>query len=527
MKKRFQITAGISACVAILLAVGLIVLREQYFPAYPVPPREELYEDRLAMRDWRPAQTVSAAVLPPAVDNSVSPYFPAVFSQTGNSCAQAAGVRYMFSYEMNQLLDRSADRDENVFSYRWTWNFLNGGANNGTWAEYGLSLVRDAGAMPVSDFPPQTVTGAYKWASGYDKYFNALHYRVKDIVSLNCTTDEDIETVKRYLYDKGDGAACGGVLIIYAYYHDWKLDSGYKGPSATGYNSIMTKPATKGAHALTIAGYDDTVEFTDTDGNVSHGAFIVVNTWGAGAAGHDRGRFYLPYRLITEERKTKVFSSQAIGVIPEYRVPEVVFRLRLSAASREKLYITLGVSDDPCAGRPDIYKTAPVIWGQGGDLPMQGKDNPSDMELVLDFSDQIDRYAHYSEIKYFVNVISDSEGQRDGEAFIEYFSVADYREDAANPKEYVCEEITGRVPLTNGSNRFSVYISPPATTSASPYRWKQDIIRSDNAGTTPFVIRTADGKYAKIRFKTHTPGSGEAEIEYVYQPSGSTYINNR
>ncbi len=526
MKKRFKIAIYVFACMAILLAVGLIVIREQYFPPYPVPPREKRYEEKLAMRDWTRRETISAAALPPAVDNSVSPYFPAVFSQTGNSCAQAAGIRYMLSYEMNRLLERSSDSDDNIFSYRWTWNFLNGGENNGTWAEYGLSLVRDAGAMSVSDFPPQTVTGAYKWASGYDKYLNALRYRVKEIISVNCTTEEDIRAIKQYLYDKGEDAGCGGVLVIYTYYHDWKLDSDYKGPSVTGYKSVMTKPATKGAHALTLAGYDDTVESEDNDGNISHGAFIAVNTWGAGASGHDRGRFYIPYHFFTDKRKTKSFSYQAIGLIPEYRSPEIVFRLRLSATSREKLYVTMGVSDNPYAGRPDIYKTSPVIWGQGGNLPMQGKDNPPDIELALDFSDQLDRYAHYSDIKYFVNVINEDEDAPDGEAFIEYFSIMDYREDSVNPKEYVCGEITGKTPLGNGSNRFSVYISPPETTSASPYRWKSDTARSGGADTAPFIIRTADGKYAKIQFKTYIPGSPEVEIEYIYQPSGSTYIKN-
>lgn len=524
MKKRFKITIGIFAGIAILLAVGLIVLREQYLPPYPTPPREKLYEEKLAMRDWTPSQTISGAELPQAVDNSVSPYFPAVFSQTGNSCAQAAGIRYMFTYEMNRLLGRSAGGDGNTFSYRWTWNFLNGGENNGTWAEYGLSLVRDAGAMSVSDFPPQTVTGAYKWATGYDKYFNALHYRVKDILSFNCTSADDIENIKHYLYDKGEGVDCGGVLLIYTYYYDWKLDAAYSGPSATGYKSIMTKPATKGAHALTISGYDDTVESRDVDGNISRGAFIAVNTWGAGAAGHDRGRFYIPYHFLTAERKSKSFGYQAIGIVPEYKSPEVVFKLRLQSASRNDLHITMGVSDDPYAGRPDIYKTSPIVWGQGGNIPMQGKDNPPDIELALDFSDQIDRYAHYSDIKYFVNIINDCEDAQDCEAFIEYFSVVDYRGDKDNPTEYICEEITGKTPLRSGSNRFSIYISPPRTTSASPYRWKSDIVRSGDEITTPFVIRTADGKYAKIQFKTHIPDSPEVEIEYVYQPSGSTHI---
>ena len=67
--------------------------------------------------------------LPQYIDNSLSDYFPDIVSQYGGSCAQAAGIHYLFTYEMNRTLDRKvkSNKKENTFSYRWIWNLLNGG----------------------------------------------------------------------------------------------------------------------------------------------------------------------------------------------------------------------------------------------------------------------------------------------------------------------------------------------------------------------------------------------------------------
>lgn len=85
--------------------------------------------------------------------------------------------------------------------------------------------------------------------------------------------------MKRWLYDAGDGSAAGGVLTFSAMSSGWDIDDDYQGPSLTGYHSLLKGLATDGAHALTIAGYDDTVVYTDAQGTPHTGAFIVVNSW--------------------------------------------------------------------------------------------------------------------------------------------------------------------------------------------------------------------------------------------------------
>ena len=59
--------------------------------------------------------------LPPAVDNSALAAFPPIINQKGGSCAQASGIGYMFTYEVNRLLKRNAsDGDANTFAYLFT-----------------------------------------------------------------------------------------------------------------------------------------------------------------------------------------------------------------------------------------------------------------------------------------------------------------------------------------------------------------------------------------------------------------------
>ena len=48
--------------------------------------------------------------LPYTHDNTVSPYFPEVFMQTGWSCNQASSIGYVFTYEINALRDVASNQ---------------------------------------------------------------------------------------------------------------------------------------------------------------------------------------------------------------------------------------------------------------------------------------------------------------------------------------------------------------------------------------------------------------------------------
>lgn len=101
------------------LIAGGSLAQAQLRPVYkakPLTPEDIARKQRIP--EWQPPTTRAVTSLPEGVNNSTLKYFPAVFNQKGNSCSQASGARYVFTYEVNRMLDRDAKAStENVFSY--------------------------------------------------------------------------------------------------------------------------------------------------------------------------------------------------------------------------------------------------------------------------------------------------------------------------------------------------------------------------------------------------------------------------
>ena len=502
----------------VLLSVAAIctfaTVAAQPRKSYPVPVKtpevQRLLEGR---RLWTPQSRLS---LPLSADNSVSEHFPAVFNQIGGSCAQSSGIRYMFTYEMNRLLNRKATAPDNVFSYFYTWNFLNNGVDEGGWSEQGLYIARNTGVMNLADFPDQTSAYQFRWQSGYDKYIRAMHYRVDEILSMPATTEEEIEVVKSYL-------AQGGVVTYSSYSSNWTMNNYYDGPSQTGYRSLLTRLATTGAHAMTIVGYDDTVEFTPESGEPCNGAFIVVNSWGPYM--HDNGRFYLPYYFFLQPRSNyadgNMLSEDVTGVTVRYHEPKIVFKVGLSYTSRNDLSLALGVADKPYAELPTVKVPTTTVNNQGGDNNMQGAYESADIEMAFDFTDYLSQVEAMSEPKFFLTVTRSNRGKNLGSGRVTYFSVLDLRDGNA-PKEYVCQTLDGSE-LALGENLYSVATTAVATTSASEVRWNDNLYRPYSY---PFVFKTSSGKYSKVQFMEYDRKEGKVTLRYLYQGDGTTNIAN-
>ena len=186
----------------LLFAATALPATAQPTRTYEVPKlTDEVRAIRAASAAWTPSKPLEGS-LPASVDNSKLKYFPKVFDQKGGSCAQSSGIRYLFTYEMNRLLDRDAQAsDANTFSYFYTWNFLNDGIDQGGFAEQGLNIARQQGAMSLADFPDPSSYFTFKWASGYDRYTRAMQNRVKEIISFEVTSQEGVDLARRYLYD--------------------------------------------------------------------------------------------------------------------------------------------------------------------------------------------------------------------------------------------------------------------------------------------------------------------------------------
>jgi len=105
--------------------------------------------------------------LPSSLDNSTKTYFRPVFNQTGGCCAQASGIAYNFTYEINRERGTSANVSRNQFPTHYTYNFLNGGSGqNGSWYTDGWDIIKADGCPTVSAYGGLASGRATRWYSG-------------------------------------------------------------------------------------------------------------------------------------------------------------------------------------------------------------------------------------------------------------------------------------------------------------------------------------------------------------------------
>lgn len=433
--------------------------------------------------------------LPPYVDNSKTKYFPPLIDQKGGSCAQASGIGYMFTYEMDRLLDRDASVPANRFSYQFSWNFLNGGIDEGGFVDQGLLLARSYGMMSEDDYG-SSYTYTFKWADGYDKYFRALHYKADEILSFT----DSIGLLKRYLYDAGDGSAHGGVMTFSTQSENWKIQR-YDGPQHTGYHSLLTKLATDGSHAMTIVGYDDAVTYTDEQGKTHDGAFIVVNSWGSYFASD--GRFYLPYDFFRDPTvNIQQLSDNLNAVRCKTFTPLLVFKVRLRYTSRNDLSFAVRLNAGEIKGE---YKTCALFRNQGGDIPMQGSGMSDEIEIAIDCTPHMQEGMDYDNVT--LDVVKAAVGKTVGDGEILALSLMDYRGDT--PVEHAYKGALPH-PIKGGDNYLSIRIPKNYSVSASPYSY----FKSGNANPNTFRIRTADGRDGKLRFSGYNAEDNSISIRY-------------
>ncbi len=227
--------------------------------------------------------------LPAYLDNSTNQYFRPVFNQTDGCCAQASGIAYAFTYEINRLRGTSANITNNQFPTHYTYNFLNGGSGeNGSWYNDGWEIIK-AGGCPTVDTYGGLAQSANYWMSSYANYESGMTNRLQDYFAVNVSTPEGLETLKSWLFNHLDDSDVGGIVTFSAGVSD--------NFSMTGDNKIIEWGHVVN-HAMTFVGWDDNIEYDyngsgtitnnvdiNNDGVVDmkdweRGALIMVNSWG-------------------------------------------------------------------------------------------------------------------------------------------------------------------------------------------------------------------------------------------------------
>jgi hypothetical protein len=145
---------------------------------------------------------VMLMTIPASWDNSGSDYFPGIFNQGPyNSCAQAAGIGYTFTYEINREKQVSASTDENKYDQHYTWNFLNYGGNNGSWTPDGWDIVINNGIPPKSNYIDDP--DEKEWHTGFNDYYIGTKNSIAEDGYMSLDDISDLEEVKNYLYTHG------------------------------------------------------------------------------------------------------------------------------------------------------------------------------------------------------------------------------------------------------------------------------------------------------------------------------------
>ncbi|MCD6331920.1 MAG: hypothetical protein J7L89_01480, partial [Bacteroidales bacterium] len=279
-------------------SVGQEQLEERIFPEYPVP-------DVVRMK--------GGMSLPNRVDNSKFKFFPDVISQYSWSCNQASSIGYTLTYELNRVRNADASLPENQYAYLYPWSFLMSLNHSNPGVSYfdTWEIVKAGGCPNLVDFPYRT--SGVKWMSGYDRYYRAMFNRVFEDYSLPVGTPEDLNVLKRYLFDHFEGSPFGGIVSCQIASQGMHIQ--YLGKNTTDPGApILTGFGTGVGHALTIVGYDDRIrldlnhdgQFTnDLDINGDHlidlndyekGALIAYNSWGDWL--NRRGKFYIAYSVL-------------------------------------------------------------------------------------------------------------------------------------------------------------------------------------------------------------------------------------
>ncbi len=399
--------------------------------------------------------------LPSRLDNSLLPYFRGVFTQSGGSCAQAAGIGYTFTYEINRIRNTNAKLPENQFPTHYTYNFLNNGSPlNGSFFTDGWEIIKQNGCPNVKDYGGLYISPR-TWLSGYQKYENGFDNRVLNYAVIDVSTPQGLLTLKNWLANHLDGSQTGSLANFAA---------GVTNEFTMVNDSIIIQWGHQVNHAMTIVGWDDSIKYDfnndgkytnnidiNNDGKVDmqdweKGALIMVNSWGENFA--NKGKAYFMYRLLAlPPSKGGIFANKVwvINVRKHYK-PLLTLRTKIYHENRKHLIITAGIAQNLNADYPEHSLFLPLFYKQGGNYPIEGDDS-SAIEISLDITPLLTFVNKDKPFKIFL-IVKEFDINNLYSGYIYDFAVKDSTGTIYKPDIY-------QTPIKNNTNTYlSVVIAP-------------------------------------------------------------------
>ncbi|NQV03023.1 MAG: hypothetical protein HQ542_10275, partial [Bacteroidia bacterium] len=374
----------------------------QYLPDqalfYSPEPAQRAFDSLIASRI--PVLTIPSdalkQTLPDSLDNSHYMWFPGIQNQEGYfSCQQYSGSVYTFAYEINRLRNVDGTIPENKYPAHYMWHFFNQGERYvGVNFLHTFHAMMEQGHMTNADFGPDTSLLEKGWITGYEKYYQSMKNRIRNIYAIPINSAEGIQTVKQYLYDHLDGSSTGGVACFTAS-SPYMVGGGTVFPQNTpeAGKYVMTNWQPYPTHGMTIVGYHDSIRFDlNEDGEYTNdidingdgildardweiGGFRLANSYGQWWS--DQGYFYVLYHAMASAFEEGGVWNNCVYIVepdPDYS-PLLTLKVDLVHNIRNQLNIMAGVSLDLQADFPDHVLEPPIFTNQGGPNFMQGFDS--------------------------------------------------------------------------------------------------------------------------------------------------------
>jgi hypothetical protein len=352
---------------------------------------------------------------------------------------------------MNAMRKQEAIQIDTItrYPYQYCMHFWNNGQGDGFSHLDSWEIFKYTGCPTIDDFGGFNWGNEYAgWMNGYEKYYNAMHNKVEDIVIIDGQQDAYVEMVKQWLYDHGNGTMPGGAMVIMNNDNTWQTSGGWD-------STRILYNATGGGHAMCVAGWDDDVVW-DYDGNGSitnpgtdvlqweKGAWRIVNNWGDGL-------LWLTYRAARANEGEPLFMG--ITLKQDYK-PLITFRVSITHENRRQVQLKAGVAEGLDAKEPDTARLFGSAFNYcGQDFPMCGDNQGNTIEIGLDLTDQLE-FVSKDEATYFLVVNCTG-----GAGKIKDLTLMDYT--GPSVKEIPCRQTD--VEFESGTTLLSVSRKGPAS----------------------------------------------------------------
>lgn len=306
-----------------------------------------------------------ANTLPKSVDNSLSPYFPAITNQGSlGSCVAFSCVYYQFTYEMNRARGVATTTD-NTFSPKWAYNILSRGTDTGINFERVYNLLNQHGC-PFNKSFPYDGKDFVSWSTDERVWREAIRYRLdtyqvfegigKDSKEITSNDDADLLAIKTAIAN-GDVLSCATFMSSWQYK---KLKTNEAVPENSKFPNeqyLRTMNGTSGDHRITIVGYNDDIwcDINDNgavdDGEM--GALKIANSWGTSYG--NKGFSWVAYDALNDvscvegtsfpsTRKRALTDISRIDVKPAREGNDIYIKFTANTANRSKFYAIFSAS---------------------------------------------------------------------------------------------------------------------------------------------------------------------------------------